>query len=259
LPPHGLIVNAIGDADRSRTALRPAAEIAANARRPVVNAPAAVARTGRIANATRLAPLPGVTTPAVRSVSRTAPAIDAFPAILRVPGWHMGRAMIRVDDPDGLAAAAAALSGSGDLLAIDYVETRGAGGAWRKYRAMAIDGALYPLHLAIAHRWDVHYFSSAMGENAAYRAEEARFLDAPAATVGERAWAALGTVRDALGLDYAGVDFALRDDGGVVVFEANAAMTVIGPGDDPRFAYRKPASDAIAQALVRMFERRALP
>jgi glutathione synthase/RimK-type ligase-like ATP-grasp enzyme len=96
-----------------------------------------------------------------------------------------------------------------------------------------------------------------MWERADYRAEEARFLDDPAAVVGARAWAALGAVRDALALDYAGVDFALDAGGGIVVFEANAAMTVIRPDGDPRFAYRTPACDAIATALDRMFRSRA--
>ena len=121
---------------------------------------------------------------------------------------------------------------------------------------MMVDGVLYPLHLAIAERWDVHYFSSAMGDRADYRAEEARFLDDPVATLGAAAWDALASVRDALGLDYAGIDFALDGDGRVVVFEANAAMTVLRPDPDERFRYREAATAAIEAALVHMFEGR---
>jgi glutathione synthase/RimK-type ligase-like ATP-grasp enzyme len=94
-----------------------------------------------------------------------------------------------------------------------------------------------------------------MWERADYRAEEARFLDDPVASIGPDAWAALGRVRDALALEYAGIDFALDGGGGIVVFEANAAMTVIAPDGDERFAYRAAASDAIAAALVRLFRR----
>jgi glutathione synthase/RimK-type ligase-like ATP-grasp enzyme len=95
-----------------------------------------------------------------------------------------------------------------------------------------------------------------MAERADYRAEEARFLADPVTAIGSRAWDALGRVRDALGLEYAGIDFALPGDGRIVVFEANAAMTVLRPDPDPRFAYRSAASDAIAAALARMFEQR---
>lgn len=255
LPQHAFVVNAIADVDRAPFALERAAEIARAARRPVVNAPERVAASGRVANAARFAQLEGVVAPAARVVRRDAPHAPALPAILRVPGRHMGRAAVRVDDAAAFAAALATLPGRADPIAIDYVETRSPDGAWRKYRVMTIDGALYPLHLAIAHRWDVHYFSAAMGERADYRAEEARFLADPVATIGAPAWAALGRVRDVLGLDYAGVDFAVDPAGRVVVFEANAAMTIIRPENGDRFAYRTAACDAIAAALTRMFRR----
>jgi glutathione synthase/RimK-type ligase-like ATP-grasp enzyme len=255
-PPHDLIVNAIADADRSAAALVAAEQLVRDARVPVVNAPRAVAATGRIANAEHLAALACVAAPAARRVARSETARERFPLILRVPGLHMGRGMIRVNDASAFAAALRELPDRDDLIAIPYIETRSPDGAWRKYRVMAIGGVLYPLHLAIAERWDVHYFSSAMGDRADYRAEEARFLDDPVATLGAAAWDALASVRDALGLDYAGIDFALDGDGRVVVFEANAAMTVLRPDPDERFRYREAATAAIEAALVHMFEGR---
>ena len=54
LPPHGLILNAIGDADRCGTALAIAAEIVARSGKPVINAPARVCETTRAANAEKL-------------------------------------------------------------------------------------------------------------------------------------------------------------------------------------------------------------
>jgi hypothetical protein len=169
----------------------------------------------------------------------------------------MGRGMIRADDPQGLTAALRALPQRDDLIAIAYVDTRSPDGAWRKYRVLAIDGVLYPLHLAIAHRWDVHYFSSEMFDRADYRLEEERFLANPRLTLGTRAWDALGRVRDELGLDYAGIDFALDGEGRIVIFEANAAMTPLRPDDDARFAYRRAASEAVGAALEQMFRRRS--
>jgi tetratricopeptide (TPR) repeat protein len=259
LPPHALVVNAIADADRAPHALERAAEIARRSPRPLVNAPERIAATGRVANAARLAGLAGVVAPAARLVRRDAPQAPAFPAIVRAPGRHMGRGAALVRDAGEFAAALAALPGRQDAIAIDYVETRSPDGAWRKYRVMTIDGTLYPLHVAIAHRWDVHYFSSAMSENAGYLAEEGRFLADPRATIGAAAWAALEGVRDVLGLEYAGIDFALDADGRIVVFEANAAMTVLPPDKEDRFAYRTAASEAIARALIRMFRRLGHP
>lgn len=259
LPPCDLIVNAVADADRGATALRLADEIARNAGLPIVNAPLKVAATGRIANAARLAQIDGVIGPAAWLVGREARPPETFPLILRVPGHHMGRRMIRVDDAAAFAEALSALPGRDDLVAAQYVETRSDDGAWRKYRVMFVDGTLYPLHLAIARHWNVHYFASEMWDRADYRAEEARFLRDPAAVLGPQAWAALKNVSDELGLDYAGIDFALAGDGRIIVFEANAAMTVLRPDSDERFAYREAASEAIARTIAHMMRRRALP
>ncbi len=252
LPAHALVVNAIGDADRAAAALQHAAAITAALDARAINPPAAVERTGRLANAARLGRLDGVIAPATWLL-RELPAPPPFPLIVREPGFHMGRGMIRVDDAAALERAVHAGAPRADRLAIRYVETRSSDGAWRKYRVMAIGGALLPLHLAIAHRWDVHYFSSAMRDETRYRAEEAAFLASPEAAIGTRAWEALGRVRDMLGLDYAGIDFALAPDGGIVVFEANAAMTVLPPDPDERFRYRQPAADRIRAALAALF------
>jgi tetratricopeptide (TPR) repeat protein len=249
LPPHAAIVNAIADADRAPGALERAAALCANARVPVINAPAAVARTGRVASAARLAGIPGTVVPSASYVRRNLPAPGAFPLIVRVPGRHMGRGMLRADDAAAYAAALRSLPGPDELIAISYVETRSRDGAWRKYRVMCIDGVLYPLHLAIAARWDVHYFSAAMRERAAYRAEEERFLADPRAAIGALAWDALARIGALLDLPYAGIDFGLSADRRAVIFEANAAMTVLPPDPDPMFAYRVAASTAIGAAL----------
>jgi tetratricopeptide (TPR) repeat protein len=252
LPPHAAIVNAIADPDRAGGALERAAALCANARVPVINPPSAVSRTGRVAHAARLAGIPDTVVPRAAYVHRAGPAPAAFPVIVRVAGRHMGRAMVRADDAIAYADALRSLPGSGDLIAIPYVDTRSLDGAWRKYRVMCIDGELYPLHLAIAQRWDVHYFSAAMREHAAYRAEEARFLADPRAAIGTLAWDALGMICEVLDLHYAGIDFGLTADGRAVIFEANAAMTVLPPDPDPIFAYRVAASTAIRVALEQL-------
>ena len=69
LPPHALIVNAIGDADLDDAALRRAEELTARSAAPVINPPARVRLTGRAENARRLAALEGVTAPKIRASS----------------------------------------------------------------------------------------------------------------------------------------------------------------------------------------------
>jgi hypothetical protein len=122
---------------------------------------------------------------------------------------------------------------------------------------MMIDGDLYPLHLAISPDWKVHYFIAAMAGQAELRAEEAGFLADMKHVLGARAMAALRAVRDRLGLDYGGIDFALSESGEVLLFEANAAMAIVPPDADPRWDYRRPAIGQAVGAARRMFAARA--
>ena len=267
LPPHQLIFNAIGDADLCAPALEAAAALVARTTAPVINDPRAVMKTGRIDNAARLAALPGVVTPKTSAVDRAmlagpggANAIAAlgyvFPLLLRSPGYHTGRNFILVEQASELSAAAAGLPGD-ELLVIEYLDARGRDGSARKYRVMMIAGEIYPLHLAISRNWKVHYFTSDMADKPDHRAEEAVFLADMRAALGDRAMAALRGICEALGLDYAGVDFGVAANGDLLLFEANATMVMAPLAADAKWAYRRPAFDAVFAAVRAMLLDRA--
>jgi len=251
LPAHDVVFNAVGDADRCGRALAAASRIVAATGAPVVNDPARVRETTRLRNAQRLATLPGVVTARMAEFRRAdlaAPggvaALEAagfgWPLLVRSPGYQTGEHFVRVDGPADLPSALATLPGA-TLLAIEYVDSRSADGAFRKYRVMTIGGRLYPLHLAIAPEWKVHYFRSAMAERLDHREEEAAFLADMDGVLGAPAVAALERVATLLGVDYGGIDFAPRPDGRVLVFEANATMVLVPPDADPRWDYRRAA------------------
>jgi len=261
VPPCDVVFNAIGDADRAAEALAIAERLCAAAAVPVINRPAAVLRTGRAA-IERLGRIDGVRAPRTEVLPRariTAELLGAqgftFPVLLRAPGYHMGEHFALVDGPDALPGALAGLPGD-ELLAIAFLDARDQSGATRKYRALVVDGALYPVHLALARRWKVHYFSADMRHNDAHRALEADYLENMAAHLGPRAMAALAGIGTALELEYAGIDFGLDAAGNVLVFEANPSMAIYLPDDDERFAYRRPAITRIVAAVQTMFARR---
>jgi hypothetical protein len=259
LPPHALVVNAIGEADLCGAALAGAEALLARSSAPVINWPARVRATGRAANTARLAGVPGVIAPATRLLRRTeVPAADGleFPLLLRAPGFHTGQHFVRVEGRDGLAAALARMPGE-EVLVIRYLDARGADGMARKYRVMFVDGGTYPLHLALSADWKVHYFTAAMATDGAYREEERRFLDDMPAVLGARAMAALDGIREMLGLDFAGVDFARAADGSLLLFEANATMVINPPDGDPMWDYRRRAIGEVLAAVKRMLRRRA--
>lgn len=267
LPFHSFVFNAIGDAELCAAALVKAREALARTNAPVINDPAAVEATSREGNAARLNALPGVIAP--RTVSfpravlagedgsqRLAEAGFAFPLLLRTPGFHTGQYFTRVDSSNELGAAAANLPGE-ELLAIELLDSRGADGQWRKYRVMIVDGWLYPLHLAVASQWKVHYFSADMATNESYRAQEAAFLGDMSGAIGIRAVEALEAIRKELAIDYGGIDFGIDRNGNVLLFEANATMMVPLPDTNPTFAYRRPATERIFKAVEAMLTDRA--
>jgi hypothetical protein len=176
--------------------------------------------------------------------------------LLRTPGYHTGQHFVCVESAGDLAEATASLP-AGDTLAIEYLDARGLDGMARKYRVMFIDGAMYPLHLAISPGWKVHYFTAAMAAEPAHRAEEQRFLDDMPAVLGPIAMAALALTQAVLDLDYAGIDFGLAQDGSLLLFEANATMVINPPDADPMWDYRRPAIAAALAAARRMVARRA--
>jgi glutathione synthase/RimK-type ligase-like ATP-grasp enzyme len=259
LPPHALIVNTISDADLCDLALTRAEEIVARSTAPVINRPANVRLTGRIEIARRLAAIDGVNAPTTRALAASALLVASdlrFPLLLRRPGFHNGQHFIYVEKHAALAPSVASLRAD-ELLVIEYLDARGADGMARKYRVMFIDGVAYPAHLAISSDWKVHYATSDMAHNAAYRSEERRFLENMPAVLGPRAMAALARICATLDLQYGGIDFALAPNGSVLLFEANATMIVFPPSPDPIWDYRRRAISDVLDAATQMLQRHA--
>lgn len=267
LPPHDVVFHALGDADRCGPVLDAAAAITARTSARVLNPPERVRESGRVANATRLERIPGVVTARTEEWSRDslsapdgadrlAAAGFAWPLLLRVPGFHAGEYFVKVDGPQDLAREATALPGD-TLLVIQFLDTRGADGKFRKFRAMMVDGRLYPLHLAVSDSWKVHYFSADMADRPEHQAEDEAFLRDMPGVLGPRAMQALERIHETLGLDYGGIDFALDGQGKVVVFEANAAMAVVPPLEGDQWRYRVAPVQRVQHAVRRMLLKAA--
>ncbi len=258
LPPVDVVFNAISDADRAGAALTAVDRFLAQNARPLINAPARVLATARAAGAARLAAIDGVVVPRIATVPlaalRSSPADTvamhgfAFPLLVRAPGFHTGQHFVRVASAGEIGAAIAGFPGD-DALVIEYIDLRGDDGRVRKYRVMMVGGTLYPMHVAVSREWKVHYFSADMASDAANRAEDERFLADPVSAIGAQAWAQLGRIREALGLEYAGIDFGIDRAGRVVVFEANATMIVLPPGPDTIWDYRRAPVARIVDAV----------
>ena len=230
-----------------------ARDIVARSSAPVINDPDAVLASGRASVTARLAGIPGVIAPRTIALPRSALTSEelikrgfTFPLLLRSPGHHTGNHFAWVHSPLALTAVRDSLPGI-ELLAIEYLDGRGADEMYRKYRVLFIGGKLYPLHLAISARWKVHYFSADMTDRPDHRAEEETYLNDMAGVLGAGTVTALEQIAATLGLDYGGIDFGRDAAGNILLYEANATMAVFRPPPDEHFAYRQaPVARAIA-------------
>ena len=259
LPDYDLVFNAIGDPDEGAAAQAPLAEFLAACGHPVLNPPGRVAATRRDRLPALLGDLPGVVVPGVVRVApgdhpAGAAAREGLspPLVIRTAGAHGGEGVSLVGTPDGLAALPAA---DGERYLTAFHDYRSADGLWRKYRAIFVAGEAFPYHLAAGDRWLVHYWTAGMEQRPESLDEERRFLADPISALGAQTWDAVRAIGQRIGLDWCGLDFARLGDGRVLVFEANATMSVHPEAEDGPLAHKNPAIWAILDAFDALLER----
>ena len=258
-----VVVNLISDVDRGHAFLEPAQALVDSVGSPVINPPQMIAGTGRDSVARRLAQLPGCCVPQTRlySAAELAAALLgasqdslAFPLLVRPAGAHGGDNFEKFEDPTQLEAFLKRLD-AGSYYLTSFVDYRSNDGYFRKYRFVCVGDEILPYHLAIDDKWKVHHVTTSMATHAWMQDEEHAFLEDPWHVFGAAQRDALQSIRDAIGLDYFGIDCGLARDGAVVVFEVNASMLV--HGNNQRFPYKTKAVERIKQAFQALLERRA--
>lgn len=241
--------NAMGDPDLAVPVPASVRAWLAARRMRLLNPPEAVARTRRDLLPALLGDIPGTVVPRVlRHVAvdgSVAAAVTraglSYPLLARPFASHGGEGVRLVEGEAGLT--------EGDTYLTEFVNYALSDGWFRKYRAIFVGREVYPYHLAISRHWLVHYWTAGMAQDPARREEERRFLDDPAAALGPVASKALAAIGRRLGLDYAGIDFSLLQDGRLLVFEANAPM-LVHPAREAVFAYRNEAVERIRAAFA---------
>ncbi len=266
LPAYDLVFNAIGDADIAAPLAERLARFVSRCARPLLNPPAAVARTQRHRTARLLDGLPDVqVAPCVQNDAAPASraALDAllaesgidFPVLARPAATHGGDGLTLCENRAALEAWLSAQAGISYLTA--FRDTRSADGFYRKYRIIFVDREPFPYHLAISPHWMVHYYSADMERHPWKLEEERRFLENPHAVFGERVMSAIAAIGKRLDLDYGGIDFTVLPGGQVLVFEANATMLAHFERETGALAHKNPYVQHIVDAFERMMSRHA--
>lgn len=137
-------------------------------------------------------------------------------------------------------------------LAVEFIDTRGPDGLYRKYRLLFTGGTSIARHLIITPSWSAHADDRLQG--GAYLEEEMAFLTSPSPH-----HALLDNVRQALGLDYVAFDFSITPDGEPVVWEPNPYPVLWGRANEvnPEYNYQRPQMDAIFSNVLRFYLERA--
>ncbi len=181
----------------------------------------------------------------------------ATPLLVRRAGTHGGDDFDKVDERAAVAPLVASKPEE-DFYISEYLDCQSPDGCYRKYRFICIDGQILPYHLAIHDHWMVHHFRTDMGDQAWKRAEEEAFLSHTERSFSAAHMQTLAAIRDAVGLDYCGIDCSFDQEGNIVVFEANATMLVHDEKNEP-FRYKNPyiarIKDAFDSALAKLAGR----
>ena len=248
LPPVDCVFVAVAEDVRHGVTLRAADALAAVIGRPTINRGERIAVLSRAGTAHLLGGVPDAVVPSHLLVARGQTPTVGLPLIIRPLGSHAGDRLHRVDTLDELAAYYARERTAEWFTVAPFIDYQSADGLWRKYRIIFVDGAAYPLHLAIHDDWAVWYYNSGMAACTRRQDEERRFLDDLSAAIPPKARAALREIAARVGLDYFGLDCSLAPDGRLLVFEIETGMIVQnGSGA---------AATRVRQALERMIDCR---
>ncbi|WP_194161655.1 ATP-grasp domain-containing protein [Extensimonas vulgaris] len=251
IPAHDAVLVALGDSDANAPLLAALEQALAHWGRPVLNAPALIPATRRDRLSALLQGAPGVSMPAIVQVQRsklaevaaqraqaaTLFADCAFPLIVRPVGSQAGRDLARVTQPRELAEYLARVPEPAFFVA-PFIDYRSADGLYRKFRIAMVDGRPYVSHMAASAHWMVHYVNAGMYEDAAKRAEEARFMDDFDAFCA-RHQAAFAAIQERLALDYYCMDAAQAADGRLLIFEIDHIMVVHAMDSEALFPFKQ--------------------
>jgi hypothetical protein len=231
----GPVVNYIADPDLCGRALQVASNAARTLGRPWFNHPGRIKATSRDRVSDALQGIAGVHAPWVgrhrpgglADLRRAiAEAGLAYPVLVRAVGEHGGRTLARIYGPDDDQALMGCLAMERELYISPFVDFADADGLYRRYRLAMVGGEGFLTSLVTAPHWKVHA-SSRIWNAATIAAEGAAVADFPSG-LGLTLKPRLDEIHSRMGLDYFGIDFAMRPDGSMLIFEANAVMNMLG-------------------------------
>ncbi|GHG67916.1 hypothetical protein GCM10010919_16960 [Alishewanella longhuensis] len=263
------VVNLVGDADGSYNSLTAIDKFFKElALTQVVNDPGDVYKTSRTALPRLLQGLDKVKvaqTAAVNAntVSELKVAIKnsaiAYPLIVRLSGYHNSQYMSKVNDESELEALADWFSVGTKFILIEFIEGLKTADFYRKARIAVVDGKFYPQHFLSSDSWCVSVENryNLMMQESSLRDDEQHYLESFQSDIYPKYQKTLADIHKKIGLDIYGIDCFLKENGEIVVFEANPCMDLlsmwVGPNNE--YNYKIPYRAAVKEAIVNLLVR----
>lgn len=254
VPKATALINHMADADRYAQALQRLESLRTQLRLPCLNAPLAVAATTRDGVSRLLEGVEGLRVPKAVRFAPKVPGDFArvfaengfgYPVITRLTGTQTGRTLVRVDDPAGWDQLNGVPWGGQEMYMIQAVLSPGADGRFRKLRIAFVGGRIIVRHYITAQDWMVHAESRAPDTEAESIAWMQRFEQ----DFLPRHEATLHEIERRLGLDLFGLDCSLLPDGRLLLFEANASMSLVKVVRPAFMPFAQKVHDAIEELL----------
>lgn len=246
------MINYLADPDVYGVALDKVRRVVRGLGWPCFNAPDAVIGNGRDGVAAALSGISGVVAP--RTV-RLAPsdletlaaslADLAYPLLIRPAGDHGGRRLRRVETLEDLANLAAPWMFDAPIYVTEFHDFADPDGVYRKHRLAVVGDKVILRSVVIGDSWLLHAARQPEGAEADESARLANFE----AEVLPKIAPKVAEIARRLSLDLFGIDCHLDADGRLLVFEANACMSLLLRTVPPPNMWEAPVA-AVQAALL---------
>lgn len=250
-----VVILTMGEDARQTAAILEAEAIGKASGIPVLNGGERIMHMARSMVPEILADIPGLLVPPCRVVCPPFDRLPDFPLLVRPVSSHAGNSLARIDNRADFDRYVHDTGASGYYYATHFIDYVSKDGLYRKYRVVFVDGAPYPVHMAIHDDWAIWYYNAKMEQFPERRAEEARFMQDMTAFFPSSVMQALHAIPPCIGLDYFGLDFGVLEDGTLVVFEVETAMIVHDRDPDDIFPYKSACIARIRQAFECMISK----
>ncbi len=246
IPKRAWFVNFCADPDEYASAMAYLKRLAKASGGPVFNHPDGVMNSRRDRVSEILQGIEGLIAPKCVRFSPQHPAdFQAafaendmqYPVLIRPTASQSGNHLVRVDGPDEWDKVFAIPWGGATIHMTQFVDFANDTGEYIKVRAVCAGNEIHIRHVLIADQWLVH----AMDRTDAIVDRE--FLLHQQLRENETFNRVVAEAKSRIGLDYFGIDLGWRADDAFVLFEANAAMSILSKAHMP--TYRRPEYEKI--------------